>query len=515
MSFRALRRLACVALAASALRADETGLDRALRALRTAPASGREKAVRAVLTLDPPRAELVRRLREPVPVEPIGAGWHLLAATDAHGVRRPFHLYVPAGLRADAPAPLLVHLHGGVSRPDFGMQPRGVGYGRLWTPLADEHGFVVAYPCARRDCMWWTDAGVAHVRAVVRETKRLVPIDDDAVFGTGFSDGASGCYHLALAAPDPFAGFLPMNGHPAVPANLSGRQLYLRNLQNVPLFVASTSDDPLYPAATVLDHLVPAMKAGAPVRLVNWERGSHTPAYFEEEGDSFVAFLQEKLRDGDAFTIDWRCADPATGRCRWVEVLAVDGGVSGGLEEQPDLNVMSTPGRVRLGVTVDRAFPGPGVRVTGVTEDSTAAGAGLRPDDVVLILDGAAIGGLRDLVAALGRARHGDAVTLTVARGDETLQLAGRFAPFESEPYYRRDEPTARVRVIREGGVVRVAARHVARLRLWLHEKIEVEGPHVVVTERALEDIVRDYARDADRGAVYTAVATVTWTGAE
>jgi len=71
------------------------------------------------------------------------------------------------------------------------------------------------------------------------------------------------------------------------------------------------------------------------------------------------------------------------------------------------------------------------------------------------------------------------------------------------------------VRVIREGGVVRVAARHVARLRLWLHEEIEVEGPHVVVTERALEDIVRDYARDADRGAVYTAVATVTWTGAE
>ncbi len=518
-----MRTLIWIGMLALVVRAADVELDRAVRALRTAPRSGRERAVRAVLTLRPDRADLVARLRESVDVKSIGSGWHLLSAvarkgaTDKKGVRRPFHLYVPEGLTK--PAPLLVHMHGGVSRPEFNTEPRGVGSGRLWTPLADEHKFVVVYPCARRDCVWWTDAGIAHVRAVIREVKRLAPIDDDSIVGTGFSDGASGCYHLAMAAPDPFAAFIPMNGHPAVPANLSGRQLYLRNLVNVPLFVASTSNDPLYPGAAVLKHTALALQAGASIRMVNYESGSHTPVYFEEQAKAFVGFLEGKLRDGDAFEISWECADRATGRCRWVEVLDIDGGLGelGGAKARPDLNVTSTPGRVRLGIQVDRAFAGPGVRVTGVTNNSTAAAAGLQKNDVVLILNGIALANLNDLIAGLHRANHGDAVKLTVARGDQTVELAGQFAPFTARPYYVRDKPTALAHCVRRDDRIAVRTRHVKRLRLWLHETppqvqlIDAPGAVVDVRELALEDIVRAYARDADSGTVYTAVATLTW----
>lgn len=412
---RPMLLLLAVSLVSTVSIADDA-LDAALLRLRTAPAAERQAAVEAVLALDPKPAQVVQKLRGDLPVPSLAPGWHALEARDEAGIARPFHLYVPEGTH-EGPLPLLVYMHGGVSRPAFVSEPSG--YCTMWTPSADEHGFLIAHPMAKADCMWWSVAGAGHVRAVVRETKRLAPVDDEAIVGAGFSDGGSGCYYLALAQPDPFAAFLPLNGHPAVAASASGKQLYLRNLKMTPLFCAMTSDDQLYPAFAVLEHLAPAIRAGAPIRLVSYERGGHQAVYFDDQKDAFVRFLTDTPRDVRQ-QIDWWCAQPETGRLAWLEVLEL-GAAAGDADALEDINVISTPGRVHLGFNVDRAFEGPGVKVTSVVDDSTAKKIGLQENDVVHELDGVPVATLQDLIGVLSRKEHGTPVRVVVRRGEEDV----------------------------------------------------------------------------------------------
>ena len=80
-------------------------------------------------------------------------------------------------------------------------------------------------------------------------------------------------------------------------------------------------------------------------------------------------------------------------------------------------------GQPLLGVTVGETDSAEGVRVETVAPGSPAAEAGLENGDVVTSVDGEAVDGPRALVAAIGAKAPGDAVTLTVERDGETLEL--------------------------------------------------------------------------------------------
>jgi len=80
--------------------------------------------------------------------------------------------------------------------------------------------------------------------------------------------------------------------------------------------------------------------------------------------------------------------------------------------------------RVTLGTMPDFAFAGPGVKVAAVTPDSPAAGAGIRPGDVITALDGQAVNTLAEYAAALRGRQPGDTVTVTLRRDGAELTIA-------------------------------------------------------------------------------------------
>lgn len=510
--------LACVLLGGVVVAGDD--LDRALAALRTAARADYDARVLAVLDLKPETAQVVQRLEKGLEIPTtLEAGWHSLEAEDVQGVRRPFQLYVPAAaVGKTEPLPLLIYLHGGVSRPAY-VEALGQ-IGTMWVESANETPFVLAVPLGRGDCTWWSEAGVRHIRAVIRETKRRTAIDDDAVVGTGFSDGGSGCFHLAMVAPDPFAAFLPMNGYPAVSATASGKQVYLRNMKHTPQFVALTQDDQLYPWARVMAHLDPAIRAGASIRLVGYESGGHRPVYFEDQRAAFVRFITDTPRDPHPQEIDWWCAEPC--RVAWVEITGL-GGVAGDAEALPDLNPLRTPGRVRLGFNFDRAHPGPGVLVASVLEGTTAEKIGLLKGDVLVRLDETSVVTLQDLIDTLSRKEYGQPVRVVVRREGQGVTLTGRIPPFETRPWYERKEPTARFSLRAEGNRIAITSRNVRRFRLHLAPALFEAGPvEVTVNGRgvdaaiepvALPDLLRHYAARADSGQIFTRVLQVSLPG--
>ena len=85
-----------------------------------------------------------------------------------------------------------------------------------------------------------------------------------------------------------------------------------------------------------------------------------------------------------------------------------------------------TPSHARLGVTVSNQIEdglATGAGIESIENGSAGEEAGLKSGDVVLRVDDEVITSVDALVATIRGYRPGDAVTLTVLRGDETLTL--------------------------------------------------------------------------------------------
>lgn len=118
------------------------------------------------------------------------------AAIDIGGVSRTYLLHVPASLKEGHPAPLVLVFHGGDGHA--GSMARFTHFDRL----ADERGFVVAYP-EGVDKHWNDGRGlspaddVGFIRALITELERTQKIDSKRIYATGISNGGFFSQRLA------------------------------------------------------------------------------------------------------------------------------------------------------------------------------------------------------------------------------------------------------------------------------------------------------------------------------
>jgi poly(hydroxyalkanoate) depolymerase family esterase len=142
--------------------------------------------------------------------------------TNAAGTRA-YKLYLPACHRvvSHAPMPLVVMLHGCTQSPD------DFAAGTRMNALADEHGFVVAYPaqCGGANgskCWNWfrsedqsRDRGEPSIIAgIAREVASRYGLDQRRIFVAGMSAGAAMAVILGATYPDLFAAVGAHSGLP-------------------------------------------------------------------------------------------------------------------------------------------------------------------------------------------------------------------------------------------------------------------------------------------------------------
>ncbi len=156
------------------------------------------------------------------------------SATPGHLVRhqfrnqagtRAYRLYLPAS-SPDTPMPLLVMLHG------CAQSPEDFAAGTQMNRLAEQHGFIVAYPEQAANangskCWNWfrpqdqqRDSGEPSLIAgITREIAAGHPVDPQRIYVAGLSAGASMAVVLGETYPDLFAGVGAHSGLPYAAAH--------------------------------------------------------------------------------------------------------------------------------------------------------------------------------------------------------------------------------------------------------------------------------------------------------
>jgi uncharacterized iron-regulated protein len=87
----------------------------------------------------------------------------------------------------------------------------------------------------------------------------------------------------------------------------------------------------------------------------------------------------------------------------------------------------SEPSHPRLGVIIEPAKPGPGVRIAGVMPGTAADAAHLHKADIILAVNGAAVKEVKDVQRAL--AKSGPACTLLIERNNVRLRVEVSIPP--------------------------------------------------------------------------------------
>ena len=341
-----------------------------------------EQHIDTLLRAKPGFSQLYEALRAgPIYSKDAPTGWLEGSMKGEDGVERPYLVHVPKDYDPAKSYMLLMHLHGGVSRPQALTHDQLKQTRFYWGQLAEKHGFFHLIPAGQGGAEWWSRVGSHNVLAQIDRLRCAYSIDSNRIFSTGFSDGASGSYYLALTHPTRFAGFIPLNGHVAV-ARVGGLQVHLGNLVNKPIYAINTDQDSLYPAKSV-EPFIEAMKGiGVDIDYTTINGFGHDPSYLPKERPLIWSWIRKQERNPHPERILWQGTADAPYRVHWLEVLGVDAGLKG--TEFADPNPKMTPSRVRLGVQVDQAFAGPGCRLSLVTDDSPAKAAGLVQGDVLL-----------------------------------------------------------------------------------------------------------------------------------
>lgn len=163
------------------------------------------------------------------------------------GRERRYLLYAPARL---APSPALVVLFHGSGQTGDGMR---VASGYEFDRLADEHGFVTAYPDGYEGN--WNDcrraAGYPARRHGIDDAGLFVAIADatraaygtDRVFAVGYSNGGQFAFRLALEHPDRVAGVAVFAAGLPTEANCDCTP----SERAVPVMVVNGTADPINP----------------------------------------------------------------------------------------------------------------------------------------------------------------------------------------------------------------------------------------------------------------------------
>lgn len=222
---------------------------------------------------------------------------------------------------------LLFFLHGAVfsnALTDYQSDYVLGDWNRFYTKYADQNELIMVYPSGSKKYNWMTpDDGFFMIPAMLKEIKQSINIDDNKVFISGHSNGATGSFSYLMKQQSPFAGFYGFNTKPRVATGGT----FIKNIMNRSFFNVSTDKDYYYhPDAN--DSLTMMMKRiGADYQDHRYNGFPHWFPEFDESEPAMQLLFKDLIsRKRNPFPekIYWECDDLKYGKADWLQVNQLD-----------------------------------------------------------------------------------------------------------------------------------------------------------------------------------------------
>jgi predicted esterase len=466
-----------------------------------------ESAIDDLVDADVDAGDLALLLREGIEYSSdVPVGWSVYEFEGADGRTRPYHVYVPTDYDPNESYTLLLDLHGAVSSPaqsaEYLMERR-----RLWESKAEEYGWILLVPHGDRNATWFSEDGRANILGELAFVKHLYNVDENKVFVSGFSDGGSGAYWQAFHDPTPWAAMIAFHGHPGV-GGYGPYQTYPRNLLNRPIRATTGEQDELYPPSNIAPFVGLFTELGVDLEWIVYP-GGHEARFLSTEAEFTIDFVMNTERNPLTSEVVWETSNKAVARCDWVRIDDIaDVGNNAVFQ---DINLAEVTSQIVFGASL--AYQGGTLfTVAGLEPGSTAHVMGILNGDQILRIGRFEVLTQADLTVALMGKVPGDSVEVEIIRDGETMILTG-IIPAD-ELVFRRDVPTASIRVLADGNQIDVEVSHVGRYTLFISsEQFNLSQPIAVTTngltsfsEVVTPDVrfmLKQAAEDFDREMIY------------
>ncbi|MEJ0105239.1 MAG: hypothetical protein WDO19_22950 [Bacteroidota bacterium] len=244
-----------------------------------------------------------------------------------------YEVQLPYNYNPSVSYPLLLVLHGAVfMNASFGDPRSNREYGAFDTTgmnqFFSQYGFrnntIVVYPHANAEFNWmFPDDGFPMILSMVKDLKRYFNTDDNRVFISGHSNGATGAISYLLKAPSFFAGFYGFNSNPRIRTGGT----FIKNALNRSYFNEATDKDYYFPVSghDTLTRITTALG-------IDWQNHVYNgfPHWFPQFKESEPAFglmfadMHKRTRNPFQPELYWECDDTRHGQCDWLCINKLD-----------------------------------------------------------------------------------------------------------------------------------------------------------------------------------------------
>lgn len=237
-------------------------------------------------------------------------------------------IHLPKNYNPQNKYPLLFFLHGAVRNntlSDYQMVQENLsGWNRFYTKYADINNVILVFPKGGKKYNWMTpDDGFFMIPEMLKQIKKAINIDDNKVFISGHSNGATGSFSYLMKQPMQFAGFYGFNTYPKV---FTGGT-FVENIKNRSFINFSTDQDYYYPP-NANDDLTKLMKGiAADYKDYRYNGFPHWFPKFDESEPAFqILFKDLKNRKRNPFPkeISWEFDDEKYGNIDWLSDIKLD-----------------------------------------------------------------------------------------------------------------------------------------------------------------------------------------------
>lgn len=224
--------------------------------------------------------------------------------------------------------PVLVFLHGAVRYNQLNkfQTPESLlgDWNRFYTKYADKNEVILVFLQGSKKYNWMTsDDGFFMIPEMIKQIKKSIHINDNKIFISGHSNGATGSFSYLMKQPTLFAGMYGFNTHPKVYTGGT----FIENIKNRSFINFSTDQDYYYPpdANDRLNKLMDSINAD--YKDYRYNGFPHWFPKFDESEPAYkILFSDINKRERNSFPkeINWEFDDNNYGSVDWLNDVKLD-----------------------------------------------------------------------------------------------------------------------------------------------------------------------------------------------